>query len=141
MERPNTLMDINCLICDNSYTSSDDFDKHTCIRIIYSCDSCKVKLKRQLTRHKVKKHSIERPCNWCAVNFTTSPKQMYYCDKCKAKCVKESKRCHLPFTDLKYFELDSKRCNACQRKYLKEKKNGEWDSWFGRFYLGENEDF
>ena len=100
---------IKCLTCDNSYTNDEDFDKHICIPKIYSCDTCKLtfKHKRQLTRHMVKKHSIERPCNWCSDNFTTSPKQMYYCDRCKANCVKECKRCHRPFTDEKYFSMIS----------------------------------
>ena len=40
---------------------------------------------------------------------------------CAKKCVRECKTCHRPFHDLAKFQLDDKRCDACQRKYLKNK--------------------
>ena len=110
------------------------YDQHPYTSKIYSCDECQLvfKLKRQLTKHIVKKHSIERKCNWCGIEFFTSPKQAYYCTTCKEGCFRECKRCHRPLPDKKYFKLDDKRCNACQRKYNKEKQNGKFDSWFGQ---------
>jgi hypothetical protein len=33
---------------------------------------------------------------------------------------KECIRCHRPLSDKKYFILNDKHCNACQKKYLKE---------------------
>jgi hypothetical protein len=62
-------------------------------------------------------------CNWCTENFDFKLKP--YCNKCKQHMYKECIRCHRPLNDIKYFTLNNKRCNACQRKYLKEKKANE----------------
>ena len=127
---------VKCVPCDTSFTTDSEIKQHHCIPKVYSCDECNVvfKLKRQLTRHIVKKHSMLRECNWCHIMIQTSPKQMYYCDDCKEKCFRECRRCHRPFREEKYFELDAKRCNACQRKYLREIETGQWHSWYARFY-------
>ena len=64
-------------------------------------------------------------CNWCATKLGASDCEKY-CQNCSDIKYKECKRCHRPFPDERFFELDAERCNACQRKYLKvrEKRSG-----------------
>ena len=60
-------------------------------------------------------------CNWCRVKLNPSWGK-YYCKKCKNSCERECVRCHRPFPSLIYFPSDKAiRCNACTRKYHKEK--------------------
>ena len=64
-------------------------------------------------------------CHWCATKLGVSDCEKY-CESCSDNKYKECKRCHRPFPHERFFELDTERCNACQRKYLKEqeKRNG-----------------
>lgn len=48
-----------------------------------------------------------------------------YCVACIAGIYKECIRCKRPFDDVKHFQLDYDRCNACQNKYLKEKERAQ----------------
>ena len=48
-----------------------------------------------------------------------------YCHACKVDCFRECIRCHRPFPNEKYFSMSHDRCNACSKKYLKEKSCDE----------------
>ena len=59
-------------------------------------------------------------CIWCAdPDYPLAPGKAY-CTKCQAKG-KECVRCKRPMP-AKYYALNSHRCNACHKKYLKERK-------------------
>ena len=60
-------------------------------------------------------------CIWCSSTLQRLEEGKPYCIQCAENCFRECKRCHRPFDDSKYFLLDKDRCNACQRKYSKEK--------------------
>ena len=61
-----------------------------------------------------------KKCNWCGSVVLLSHGKPY-CLPCSSHCYKECIRCHRPFPDKKYFKLNGKRCNSCERKYLKAK--------------------
>lgn len=62
-----------------------------------------------------------KPCSWCGKFLKLLPAKSY-CQKCSDNCHKECRRCKRPFPDKKHFELDKDRCNACHRKYAKERE-------------------
>lgn len=63
---------------------------------------------------------IGKPCNHCGeVDELYSNKP--YCIKCKSNMVRECVRCHIPYSSMRHFELDKKRCNSCHRKFEAEK--------------------
>ena len=51
-----------------------------------------------------------------------------YCLQCQSRSFQECIRCRRPLPEEKYFTLNSHRCNACQRKYLKEKMSSKQSS-------------
>lgn len=65
--------------------------------------------------------SPKKKCNWCNMTVKLLSGKPY-CNKCSRQCFKECRRCHRPFPHERYFELDENRCNACQKKYLKERE-------------------
>lgn len=70
--------------------------------------------------------SDEEPkvCNWCT-KLTKLAKGKKSCDVCISQSYRTCRRCQKPYDSKDYFQLDEKRCNACQRKYLKEKQTRE----------------
>jgi hypothetical protein len=60
-------------------------------------------------------------CNWCSALFDYDTTKKPYCETCKQHMLKECIRCHRPMTLERYFTLNDTRCNACHKKYLKEK--------------------
>ena len=69
----------------------------------------------------------EKICIWCRqINPLAPGKQ--YCTTCKKQCYRECIRCHRPFNHPRYFTQDNHRCNACQKKYLKERHKLCYDS-------------
>lgn len=67
----------------------------------------------------MKKH---KKCNWCGVQKLMENKKLF-CQICSEHCLKECAHCHKPYPSLKYFILSDKRCNSCERKYVKQKEN------------------
>lgn len=67
---------------------------------------------------------LNQPCNWCGkyVKLEGTNKS---CSRCTNNAYKICRRCKKPYPNSSYFELDEERCNACQRKYLKEKEKRE----------------
>lgn len=63
-------------------------------------------------------------CNWCT-NKLGQTDGKRYCQHCAEKMYRECKRCHRPFPEKRFYELDAERCNACQRKFLREKEKRE----------------
>lgn len=63
-------------------------------------------------------------CSWCN-KPTTLLDRKKYCFRCASLMYRECFRCKLPFDNRKYFTLDEKRCNSCQKKYLQEKEKRE----------------
>lgn len=61
----------------------------------------------------------EGQCNWCG-DMTLLVKSKPYCYDCQEKMYQECIRCKRPFTEAASFTDDLERCNACQKKYLKE---------------------
>lgn len=67
---------------------------------------------------------IKKTCNWCK-EYKPLHEGKPYCKDCSAKMHKECTRCHLPYPKESYFEINDRRCNACQKKFLKEKEKRE----------------
>lgn len=65
-----------------------------------------------------------RVCNWCN-KLSKLGKGKKSCDVCIGKSFRTCKRCQKPYNSIDYFQLDDKRCNACQKKYLSEKAKRE----------------
>lgn len=63
-------------------------------------------------------------CNWCT-KLTKLAKGKKSCNECISQSYRTCRRCQKPYDSKDYFQLDEKRCNACQRKYLKEKQTRE----------------
>lgn len=62
-------------------------------------------------------------CSWCK-NFEELLSGAKYCRSCHEKSYRVCSRCKLPYPDKKFFTEsgDGKRCNSCQRKYIKERE-------------------
>lgn len=60
-------------------------------------------------------------CCWCTKVGASLVPHRKYCYICKENMFRECKRCKRPLDSKKYFEKDDTRCNACHKKYLKEK--------------------
>lgn len=61
-----------------------------------------------------------KSCAWCKQYENLVPDKKY-CHKCDEKKHKECSRCHMP-CPAKFFELSERRCNACEKKYCREKQ-------------------
>ena len=61
-------------------------------------------------------------CNWCTSMAAPLTNGKPFCEACRSRCYRECCRCRRPFQSAKYFteDLTGRRCNSCQRKYLKE---------------------
>lgn len=69
-------------------------------------------------------NELTTPCNWCNEHVAMKEGKPY-CFDCASNMYKECLRCHRPYPDAKYFVEDTTthhRCNACHRKYIKEKE-------------------
>ena len=65
------------------------------------------------------------PCVWCK-NRKILMQNEKYCQDCYDRRYRICSRCKIPFPDAKYFTLsDSTRCNACHKKYVKEREKRE----------------
>lgn len=63
-----------------------------------------------------------KSCAWCKETKVLM-NNAKYCRDCFLKSYKVCVRCKLPFPDAKHFkESEGDRCNACHRKYLKERE-------------------
>ncbi len=60
-------------------------------------------------------------CIWCGDSDNPLATGKAYCTKCQSKG-QECVRCKRPMP-AKYYTLNSHRCNACHKKYLKERKD------------------
>jgi len=58
---------------------------------------------------------------WCKGYKELVPTKAY-CADCCGKMYKECSRCHLHYPDAKFFAQNEKRCNSCQKKYVKERE-------------------
>lgn len=65
-----------------------------------------------------------KPCNWCGGFFPFVPGKQF-CKKCGDAAFKECRRCHRPYPDESFFELDKERCTSCHKKYLIERTKRE----------------
>ena len=66
-------------------------------------------------------------CIWCRQYKPLVPGKQY-CTTCKKQCYRECTRCHRPFNNQKYFsDTDGERCNACHKKYMKEREKLQCD--------------
>lgn len=65
----------------------------------------------------------KQSCRWCK-NFTYLKDGSTYCYTCHEQSYRVCSRCKCPFPDSKYFSDsdDGKRCNACHKKYMKERE-------------------
>jgi hypothetical protein len=63
-----------------------------------------------------------KSCIWCWRELPLV-KNKRYCEACKLNMKHECIRCHRPFPTNRCFNLSKIRCDACQRKYAKEKRN------------------
>lgn len=67
---------------------------------------------------------VKKTCNWCK-EYKPLHEGKPFCADCHANMYKECTRCHLPYPKEIYFEMNDRRCNACQKKFLKEKQKRE----------------
>jgi len=67
---------------------------------------------------------LQKKCNYCN-KYQELVSKKPYCGRCENDMFRECGRCHKPYPDSKYFQLDSVRCNWCHPKYLKEKEKRE----------------
>lgn len=68
---------------------------------------------------------VKKPkCNWCNRHKELLPNTKH-CSECDKKAYRLCSRCHRPFNSPSYFTLDSKRCDSCQRKYIREREKRE----------------
>jgi hypothetical protein len=67
---------------------------------------------------------VQKKCNYCS-KFRQLVFKKPYCGRCENDMFRECRRCHKPYPDSKYFQLDSVRCNSCHPKYLKEREKRE----------------
>lgn len=65
--------------------------------------------------------AVCKTCSWCKAYRPLAPNKTY-CQSCSEKMFRECSRCHQPYPESKYFENGNRRCNSCQKKYLKEKE-------------------
>lgn len=60
-------------------------------------------------------------CNWCNRTVKILPGYKH-CHDCHEKAYRICVRCRRPLSDKSYFALHDKRCNACQKSYLRQKR-------------------
>lgn len=63
----------------------------------------------------------EGVCNWCSTAGKLV-KNKPYCSSCQERAFRECVRCKRPLPSEKYFSLNPHRCNACERKLVKEQE-------------------
>ena len=65
---------------------------------------------------------MSNKCSWCNKVKALLPGKRY-CERCDSASFQECRRCRRPLDHAKYFTLDpsGSRCNACQRKFLRER--------------------
>ena len=83
---------------------------------LYRCkDSCRFLDKFEFV------YKMDDRCNWCGADeaFVEGKR---YCATCESNMYRECIRCHKPYDQAKYFGFDMNRCNACQRRYYREKE-------------------
>ena len=57
-------------------------------------------------------------CNWCGTTEVKLAENKPYCPDCASNCKRECTVCHKPYSNLKFYEKHSKRCNSCQSCYI-----------------------
>ena len=67
---------------------------------------------------------VQKKCNWCN-KYRELVFKKPYCLRCESNMFRECRRCHKPYDDSKYFQLDAIRCNSCHPVYMKGKEKRE----------------
>ena len=66
--------------------------------------------------------TMSKRCNWCGQRVALLPGKPY-CKNCCKSAYRICPRCHRCFNHQIFFRKCATRCNACQRKYIKERLN------------------